>query len=41
MILGGGKFWIKFSEKFPIIFWKNFDIKKLPEYLSIKQKNKN
>ena len=31
---------MKFSKKFPIVFGKNFGVKKLPEYLSIKQKNK-
>ena len=37
----GGKFLIKFSKKFPIVFLKNFGVKKLLEYLSIKQKNKS
>ena len=27
-------------QKFPIVFWESFGVKKLPEYLSIKQKNK-
>ena len=30
----------KIFQKVPIVFWKNFGVKNLPEYLSIKQKNK-
>ena len=35
-----GKILDKIFQNIPHRFWENFGVKKLPEYLSIKQKNK-